>query len=288
MPQKITQLPITHDYVFKRVFSYEGNEAILKDFLEAILNIKINNIQIKNPELIKTYEEDKLSILDIKVQADNNTIIDVEMQMQNKHDLKERSTTYLGKLVAEQLQSGETYTNLKNTIVIFLLNFNLYKRNSYHSIGKMKFDKTTKEAYIDMGYIEEDDIASPYIQIHIIELPKFKKKNPDMKAKVNQWLWLLSGEEEKINMAQKANEKVKKAVETLNRISLDPEEREIYESIQMRNFLQRISNQKFLEQGINQEKKEIAKKLLLENITIDQIVKITGLTKKEIKELNEN
>ncbi len=150
MPQKISKLPITNDYVFKRVFSYEGNEAILKDFLEAILNIKINKIQIKNP---------------------------------------------------------------------------------------------------------------------------------DMKAKINQWLWLLAGKEDKIKMAKKENEQIKKAVETLDRISLDPAEREWYESVKMREFLQRISNQKFKEegekQGIRQEKIEIAKKLLLENMSVKRISLIT-------------
>ena len=33
---KIERLPLTNDYVFKRVFAKEGNENILKDFLEEI------------------------------------------------------------------------------------------------------------------------------------------------------------------------------------------------------------------------------------------------------------
>ena len=47
---KQKMLPLTSDIVFKRVFSREGNEKILKDLLEAILEIKIKGVVVKNPE----------------------------------------------------------------------------------------------------------------------------------------------------------------------------------------------------------------------------------------------
>ena len=34
----VTRLPLTSDYVFKRIFAREENNSMLKDFLEAILN----------------------------------------------------------------------------------------------------------------------------------------------------------------------------------------------------------------------------------------------------------
>ena len=46
-------IPITYDFMFKRVFGCEGNEDILKDLLESILNIQIQKISIKNPEMVK-------------------------------------------------------------------------------------------------------------------------------------------------------------------------------------------------------------------------------------------
>ena len=47
---KVTRLPLTSDYVFKRIFAREENNSMLKDFLEAILNIHINKVEVKNPE----------------------------------------------------------------------------------------------------------------------------------------------------------------------------------------------------------------------------------------------
>ena len=49
--KKITRLPLTSDYVFKRIFAREENNSMLKDFLEAILNIHIDKVVVKNPEL---------------------------------------------------------------------------------------------------------------------------------------------------------------------------------------------------------------------------------------------
>ena len=53
--RKVERLPLTDDYIFKRVFAFEGNESALKDLLEAILKKDIKTVIIKNPEII-TYE----------------------------------------------------------------------------------------------------------------------------------------------------------------------------------------------------------------------------------------
>ena len=42
-----SRLPLTSDYVFKRLFAREENNSMLKDFLEAILNIHINKVEVK-------------------------------------------------------------------------------------------------------------------------------------------------------------------------------------------------------------------------------------------------
>ena len=182
------RLPITNDYIFKRIFAYEGNESILKDLLEAILKIDIQKIQIKNPEIVPFIKEEKRGLLDIKVSLDNGTIIDIEMQMKNEKNTEERSTMYLGKMISEQLQSREEYNLLKKSIVIFITNYNFLKRNSYHNVGKMKFDDEIKEEYVDVGYVKEDEIASKYLEIHYIELPKFVKRNPEKYTKLDQWM----------------------------------------------------------------------------------------------------
>ena len=59
---------------------------------------------------------------------------------------------------------------------------------------------------------------------------KFKQKKPSTEKILNQWLWLISGEEEKIKMAEKEFEEIQKAMEIINEMSMDSKEWELYES----------------------------------------------------------
>ena len=99
-------------------------------------------------------------------------MLDIEMQMEDEKDIDERATSYMEKLISEQLQVWHKYTELKKSIVIFITNYNFLKRNSYHSVGRLKFEKTLKEEYVEFGYEKEEEIASEYIEYHYIELPK--------------------------------------------------------------------------------------------------------------------
>ncbi len=285
--KKIERLPITNDYIFKRVFAYEGNESILKDLLEAILKIDIQKIEIKNPEIVPFTKEEKRGLLDIKVRLDNGTIIDIEMQIKNEKNTEERSTMYLGKMISEQLQSGEEYNLLKKSIVIFITNYNFLKRNSYHNVGKMKFDNTIKEEYVDVGYVKEDEIASKYLEIHYIELPKFVKRNPEKYTKLDQWMCLFTQNREGIEMAEKENKEIKRAVRALDFISADEKERERYNSIIMAEYNRKVTEGKVREEGAEEEKIKIARKMLSENIALETIIKITELSKEELQKIKE-
>lgn len=81
------RLELTNDYVFKRIFAKPENNQELKEFVEAILDIEIKKIEVKNPEITKNYADEKLGVLDIRATIDENTILDVEMQVSNVHTL---------------------------------------------------------------------------------------------------------------------------------------------------------------------------------------------------------
>ena len=277
---KIPRLPLTDDYIFKRVFAFEGNESVLKDLLEAILRKNIKNVTIKNPEIIPYEREDKRGLLDIKAETDDGTVLDIEMQMEDKKNIEERGTLYLANMITSQVQVGDDYTTLKKSIVIFITNYNFLKRNSYHSIGKIKFDKTLKEEYVDMGYKTEDEEASKYI-----ELPKYKKKNSSKFTKLDQWMCVLTDRKEEMMLAEKENKEIKKAMNTLDYISSDPKERERHNSVIMDEYNRLISEQNFFEAGKEEGIIETAKEMLKENIPIETIEKVTKLSREEIEKL---
>ena len=243
------RLPLTDDYIFKRVFAFEGNESVLRDFLEAILKKDIKKVQIKNPEIIPYEKDEKRGLLDIKAEIEDGTIIDIEMQMADKKNTEERGTQYLGNLITEQLQVGDQYTELKKSIVIFITNYNFLKRNSYHSVGKAKFDETLPEEYVNMGYTNEEEIASKYIEFHYIELPKYKKKSLSNFTKLDQWMCIFTQNEEGMKLAEKENKEIKRAINTLDYISADPKERERHNSIIMAEYNRLTSERNFFKAG---------------------------------------
>ena len=264
MENNLELLPLTDDYIFKRVFAYKGNESVLKDFLEALLKIEIKGIKITNPEIIPYEKGEKRGLLDIKAEINDGTMLDVEMQMKNERNTEERATEYMGKMISEQLQVGEDYQNLKKSIVIFITNYNFLKRNSYHSVGRMKFDKTLEDEYVNMGYDEEDELASKYIEVHYIELPKFKKKELSKFTKLDQWMCIFTQNREGIMLAEKENKEIKRAINTLDFLSKDPKERERHNSIVMAEYNRLVSEHNFfydgLEKGMKKRKNRNSKK----------------------------
>ena len=244
------RLPITDDYIFKRVFAYKGNESVLKDFLEAILKKEIQKVTIKNPEIIPYEKGEKRGLLDIKAETEDGTMLDIEMQMEDGKDIDERATSYMGKLISEQLQVGHKYTELKKSIVIFITNYKFLKRNSYHSVGRLKFEKTLKEEYVELGYKEENEIASEYIEYHYIELPKYKNKNPKDFTKLDQWMCIFTQNEGGIMLAKRENKEIERAINTLDFISEDPKERERHNSIVMAEYNRLTSQHNFYKAGL--------------------------------------
>ena len=117
-------------------------------------------------------------------------------------------------------------------------------------------------------------------------------------GKIKKWILFLEnpeGEETK-RMAEKEKE-IKEAIETLEDISSDEEKERIAE-LRQKYIMDRKSEirtakeigvkeglEEGMEKGSKNEKIERAKKMLNENMKIEVIERITGLTKTEIEEL---
>ena len=279
--------PLLDDYVFKRTFTRDDPNGILRDFLESVLKIKLRNVQVLNAEIPKDILDERGSVLDIRAELDNTKIVDIEMQVKDQGNISKRSTVYMSKNIATQIKTSEDYQGLKPSIVINILNFNRYKRNSYHSIAHMEFEKTRKEEYVDLGYKEEEQLATDVLEMHFIELPKFIKKNPEIKTKLDEWLWLIAGREDKVEMSKLDNPEVKKAMKLVDEIMADPKEREIIEARAMAKFNYDTGVAYAKEQGKKESKKEVAKRMKELKMADEQICQILNITTDELKELIE-
>ena len=166
------------------------------------------------------------------------------------------------------------------------------ERNSYHSIAKMKYEDTKPIEFVDMGYKKEEEEATNTFEMHFIELPKFKEKNPECNTKLEQWLWLIDGsKEEKVEMLAKENEEIDKTLKELNKLSKDPDEVAKYEEREwsiMRYNVEMKTNRELGEkegrkEGEKKTKEKIVKALKNMNLSIEQIAQAVELTKKEVE-----
>ena len=283
--KEVDMLPLSNDYVFKRIFGKGGNEKILKSLLEAILKINIQKIEIKNSEIPKEIIDEKLSILDIRAEINADTIVDIEIQVGNTVAIDRRLVVYNSKLIAGDIKVSEEYKNAKDTIVICIINDTIVKRNTYLSLAMLKYEETEEIRYVDMGYQEEEEYLTKMNKYYIIELPKFKRKKPKVADLLEKWLYVIGGDQKMMEEYKNENEEIKDAVEQLKEMSADEYERELYEIRERSRLTYNTEMNEARRKGIEEGKKEIAKKMKEKGTEIEYIIEITGLTEEEIEAL---
>ena len=122
-------LPLYNDFVFKALLV--KNPDILLDILNSFTTFqglqKIKEITILNPELPKSTDLEKGSILDIRATDESGRSFLIEMQGSPKPFLPERLVLYWAKIYSGSILRGDEYSVLPKVFSICFLNFNLIK-----------------------------------------------------------------------------------------------------------------------------------------------------------------
>ena len=289
--QKIRRYPPKMDIIFQAIFGEVGSENITKDFLEKILKRKIEKISLdKNPILRRELKDDKLGVLDVVTELDGKEKCNIEMQLIDKNNIIERMLYYWSKMYTRQIKAGDDYKKLEKTIVILIADFNIkgLEEVEYHSTWKIIETNSVKKL-----------ILTDKFELDIIELLKIKGRENEKDQLLDWLIFLENPESERVTRKMEENENLKEAVEKLDRISEDEKMQRIIElrekairdehAIYDKGLDDGIEKgiQKGKEKGAKEEKIKIVKSMLKENMDIEIIIKITGLTKEEIEKLKE-
>ncbi|MGP1601407.1 Rpn family recombination-promoting nuclease/putative transposase, partial [Treponema sp.] len=106
----VFKITLRNDYAFKKVFGTEENKAVLKDFLDCVLDIPSQNIEdleLLDKEFHNDSVNDKTGILDVKLRLKDGTVIDIEIQNRWNDEFAQRTVFYWAKMYTENLQKGE-------------------------------------------------------------------------------------------------------------------------------------------------------------------------------------
>lgn len=201
------------DFCLKELFE---NEIIRTHFISDVLGIPLKDIQsvkLRNPFLRRTYRRQKLGILDVLIELNDNTKINIEIQLLRYKYWDRRQLFYLAKMYTSDLKSGEKYEKLNKCISISILDFNLDDRQDYHSVYRFR-DRSGHE-------------FSDVLELHTIELRKKVTGDGD----VENWIRFFNAESEAdLRMIRTGNVGILEAIRELKRMSLGERIRARYEA----------------------------------------------------------
>lgn len=149
---------LKYDFSFKNVFL---NEEVRRCFISDALGIPLQEIRsarLANTFLWKRYKKQKQGILDILIELNDDSRINIELQIRMLDHWDKRSVYYLSKMYTEDLLVGNRYEKLKRCVCISILGFCLDDGPEYHRVYRLR-DASGRE-YTDV------------LEVHVIELEK--------------------------------------------------------------------------------------------------------------------
>ena len=162
---------LLNDFAFKYVFGEDCKEAndALKSLLTVFLERNVNHVVVKNSEMVKDYSKMKSPRLDLLVEFDDQTTVDLEMQLrQTKDNLPIRFSYYLARLHGSQELEGKYYGELKETIVLVFFNVNLIDNNRMCNTFTLKNED-------GLSFVEETEDR---MKIRTVEMAKLDVNKP--------------------------------------------------------------------------------------------------------------
>lgn len=152
--------------------------------------------------LRRQYRWQKEGIIDMSLELNDNTCIDLELQVRAQNYWFKRQLFYLAKMYAGGLRTGQNYDRLRKCISIGILDFKLSADRRYH----------TKYTLRSVDGAEYPDL----FEIHTIELGK-----PLSGDAIDDWIRLFNAEsEEDLAMIRRRSLGIVEAMEALRELSL--------------------------------------------------------------------
>ena len=276
-----------NDCFVRYFFTDKGGEKVLLDFINAVMisaDMKtFKAVEILNPFNLKRNYKDKETIVDVKCITKNGTVVIIEVQLSGNSRFPERILYYWAANYSKLLKKGEEYEDLTPVISINILNFNLNKTNkNVHSCYMIYDTKNTR-------------LLTDHLQIHIIELKKFKFKDNNLKKDLNYWLGFFTTNNMEAYMSEIVKEKpiMEEAHKRYNNFIRSRLMMSEYEKKEIYQYDKQITLEDKRREGIKEGRKEgrkdekysIAKTLKQMNMDNASISKATGLPIEEIEKL---
>lgn len=272
------------DFGFKRIFGTAPNKELLIDFLNSMFDGEqvVKDVTYLNSEHVGDVHSDRKAIFDVYCENEKGEKFIVEMQNASQQYFKDRSLYYATFPIREQAQKGAEWNyELKHVYVVALLNYNMSepafaKDTINHDVGLL--DKQTHRVF-------NDKLTFKYV-----EIAKFDKRIEELKTNYDKWLFVLQN----LSRLNSQPKYLQTAVFTrlfkqaeiagFTRTELREYEDSLKAFRDLRNTLDNAKQEGRAEGG-KDKAIEIAKNLLEMGMPIDAIMKATGLSSEEVRNI---
>ena len=189
---------------------------------------EIRSIRLATTFLWKRHFWQKQGILDVLVELNDNSKVNIELQIKMLEAWDKRSLFYLAKMFTEDLRRGEKYHRLKKCICINIVDFNVDEEPAYHRVYRLR----DKEGHGFSGMFE----------VHIIELGKELKG----RTALDDWIRLINAKtKEELNMIRTMNPGILEAIEEVKAMSLRKGLRALYE-VRLKEMRDRMAREDYV------------------------------------------
>ena len=264
------------DTLFKMLFV--KHQDLLEKLVAALLGIPLDSIEeftVRNEEMPPEILGDKFCRLDINMIV-NGQRVDLEVQVSNEGDYPERVMLYWAREFSTALPAGQQYSTLPRTIIVSIIDFNLFDCMDFHS-------------FFQPMEVTRHTLLSDKMGFHFFEL---KKLPDDVSKKDALLLWLslfrAETEEDLEKIKRMGVPAMEQAINAYYTITASSEFREVERLREKARHDEAQALYHAKQEGISERSIEIAQKLLRRGRPIDEIVEDTGLTYQEVEHLRTN
>ena len=290
---------LLNDFAFKYVFGEDCKEAndALKSLLTVFLERSVNKVVVKNSEMVKDYSKMKNPRLDLLVEFDDRTMVDLEMQLRQTQDyLPIRFSYYLARLHGSQQLEGKYYKQLKETIVLVFFNVNLIENDRMCNTFTLKNED-------GLSFVKETEDR---MKIQTVEMAKLDVNKPleDMNEQEKMIYYFLNChkgmEDSKIKVMIESDGVIQMLEKRVETISDDGWKKIIEDFRKLHENEERMERQLELEeahkaqeeakkalQEANRLKQEADKKVEEANKQVEEVKKRADESDKEIEKMNQ-
>ena len=192
--------------VLSKILNSNNCLDILKDFIETILKVKIKNITLNNPKENKYYSSTtyySMGIVEVRIQTEDEEL-NVGIQIIDGNYVQNKLFLYYARVHTNQITYNDN-RKIAKTVTINILDFNYFSSYNYHRKISIKTN------------IIDDNILET-MEMHVIELPKFKMLNLSNIKKEEAWIGYFQGQNLKlIQLSKEKFSKISKLDELLEK-----------------------------------------------------------------------